>query len=60
MKRKIQAIASYTENGITVSVYPEKKVKRIPWQKNDTFYGAKMRIDDDSCFASFSRKKGKA
>lgn len=48
------------ENGITIKVYPEKKTKKRLWQKNDTFYSAKMRIEDDSCFASFSRKAGKA
>ena len=56
----MKAIKEYMENGVLVKVYPEKKTKRKLWQKNDTFYGALMRIDDDSCFASFSRKPGKA
>lgn len=56
----MKAIREYVENGITVKVYPEKKVKRKLWQKNDTFYSALMRVEDDCCFAGFSRKAGKA
>jgi hypothetical protein len=58
---KIQPISSYVENGLTINVYPEKKVKRRQWQKNDTFYSAKMRIEDgNGMFANFSRKAGRA
>jgi len=54
-------IRTYVENGVTIAVYPEKKAKRRIWQKNDTFYAAKMRIDDgNGMFALFSRKAGKA
>jgi hypothetical protein len=57
---KIQPIGSYVENGVTITVYPEKQVKKRLWQKNDTFYSTLMRIPDGSCFANFSRKAGKA
>jgi len=59
--RSAQPISQYLEGGVLVSVYPEKKAKRQMWMNNDTFYGALMRIDNDtSCFAVFTRKKGKA
>ena len=58
---KIKPISSYVENGVKVTVYPEKPVKKRLWQKNDTFYSAKMRIEDgNGMFANFSRKAGKA
>ena len=57
----MKPIKTYIENGLTIVVYPEKKVKRRMWQKNDTFYSAKMRIEDgNGLFAQFSRKAGKA
>ena len=47
--------------GVFVQVYEAPKKKRIPWMKNDTFYSAKMRIEDgNGMFATFSRKPGKA
>ena len=60
--RASQPVSQYVDaDGVLVSVYPEKKAKRQMWMKNDTFYGALMRIDNDtSCFAPFTRKKGKA
>lgn len=57
---KIKPIKTYVEDGVTVTVYPEKKTKKRLWQKNDTFYSTMMRIEDGSCFANFSRKAGKA
>jgi hypothetical protein len=46
---------------VVVKVYDAPKSKRTPWMKNDTFYAAKMRIEDGSgMFANFSRKPGKA
>lgn len=61
MKRTPEVISTYTDaTGNLVKVYAEKKAKHPKWQKNDTFYGAKMRIEEDSCFATFSRKAGKA
>jgi hypothetical protein len=57
----MKMLKSYVENGITVTVYPEKVVKRRLWQKNDTFYAAKMRVGDDvGMFSAYSRKPGKA
>ena len=58
----MKPINSYVnEQGITVNVYPEKKVKRIPWQRGEAFLGQKMRIGDenDRMFARFTRKNGK-
>lgn len=62
MKRKVEAINEYYNEalGCMVKVYPPKATKRTSWQKNDTFYGAKMRIDDDTLFARFTRKAGRA
>lgn len=62
MKRKIEPVSTYTnEDGVTVTVYPEKKVKRIPWQRGEAYLGMKMRIQEDTgtMFANFSRKNGK-
>jgi len=57
----LKPIGEYVENGVKITVYPEKETKHVKWQKNDTFYGTKMRITDDSnTFAHFTRKKGKA
>lgn len=57
----MKMLKSYMENGVLVKVYPEKKVKRTPWQKNDTFYTAQMRVGESlGMFAMFTRKPGKA
>lgn len=58
--RTSQPVSQYVEAGVMISVYPEKKAKRQMWMKNDTFYAAQKCIDDISCFAAFTRKKGKA
>ena len=59
----MKAQSSYydAELKATVTVYPEKKVKRIPWQRGEAFLGQKMRIGDenDRMFARFTRKNGK-
>ena len=59
----MKAQSSYydPELNTTVTVYPEKKVKRIPWQRGEAFLGQKMRIGDenDRMFARFTRKNGK-
>lgn len=60
--KRLEPIGQYTnEDGITVSVYPEKKVKRIPWQRGETYLGMQMRIQEDTgaMFAKFTRKNGK-
>lgn len=57
----MKPVRSYVENGIAINVYPERKVKRQRWMKNDTFYAAKMRIDDgSSMFTALTRKVGRA
>lgn len=58
----MKPIKSYVENGITIVVYPEKQIKRRLWQKNDTFYSAKMRVEDGmgGLFTPMTRKAGKA
>lgn len=58
----MKAISTYVnEQGVTVTVYPEKKVKRKMWMRGEGFCGAKMRIPEDGerMFATFSRKNGK-
>jgi hypothetical protein len=57
----MKPIKTYVENGITISVYPEKQIKRRMWQKNDTFYSAKMRVEESgTMFTAMTRKAGKA
>ena len=58
----MKAISTYVnEQGVTVTVYPEKKVKRRAWMRGEGYCGAKMRIPEDGerMFATFSRKNGK-
>ncbi len=58
----MKAVRSYVnEQGVTVNVYPEKKVKRKAWMRGEGFCGAKMRIPEEGerMFATFSRKNGK-
>lgn len=58
----MKPIGSYVnDQGVTVTVYPEKKVKRIPWQRGEAYLSQKARIGDenDRLFARFSRKNGK-
>lgn len=61
--RIMKPIGSYVnEQGQTVTVYPEKKVKRTPWQRGEGYLSSKLRIpdgDETRCFALFSRKNGK-
>lgn len=49
------------DQGITVTVFPEKKVRRKAWMRGEAWSGAKMRIgeDEDRCFVRFKRKNGK-
>jgi hypothetical protein len=57
----MKPVRSYVENGITINVYPEKKVKKVRWMKNDTFYAALARIEPENpLFSSFTRKVGHA
>lgn len=57
----MKPVKTYVENGITIVVYPEKKVKRNVWIKNGSFYAAKMRVGEElGMFAPFTRKAGKA
>lgn len=57
----MKPIKSYIENGITIVVYPEKKVKRPVWIKNGSFYASKLRVGEElGMFAPFTRKAGKA
>jgi hypothetical protein len=48
-------------DGVTVTVYPEKKVKRRAWMRGEAYLSQKMRIGDenDRMFARFTRKNGK-
>lgn len=58
----MKAISSYTnEQGIKVDVYPEKKVKRIPWQRGEAYLSMKMRIPSETgmIMYQFTRKNGK-
>lgn len=62
MAKNIQPINSYVNaEGVTVNVYPEKKVKRSTWMRGEAFLSQKMRIGDenDRMFARFTRKNGK-
>jgi len=57
----MKMLKSYVENGITINVYPEKKVKRPVWIKNGSFYASKLRVGEElGMFAPFTRKAGKA
>lgn len=44
-----------------VTVYPEKKKKRIPWQRGEAYLGMKMRIQEETgnLMYKFTRKAGK-
>lgn len=58
----MQAISQYiNDNGILVTVYPEKKVKRKAWMRGEGFCSVKARIPEEGnrMFATFSRKNGK-
>ena len=48
-------------DGVLVTVYAEKKVKRIPWQRGEAYLGMKVRIPEDGnrLIVPFSRKNGK-
>lgn len=49
-------------DGILVTVYEEKKTKRIPWQRGESYLRMKMRVPDSSTgsvMGSFSRRPGK-
>jgi hypothetical protein len=49
------------EHGILIDVYPEKKVKRTPWQRGEAYLGVKKRIPEDTgmIMHQFTRKNGK-
>ena len=58
----MQAISQYiNDNGILVTVYPEKKVKRKAWMRGEGYCSVKARIPEEGnrMFATFSRKNGK-
>lgn len=58
----MKPIRSYVnDQGVTVNVYPEKKVKRIPWQRGEAYLGMKMRLPEDTGMVmfQFTRKNGK-
>ena len=59
----MKAINQYTNSeGQLVTVYPEKKQKRIPWQRGEAYLGMKMRLPTDermACMVQFTRKNGK-
>lgn len=62
MENTMKAIREYiNEDGVKVTVYPEKKVKRKLWMRGESFCGAKLRIPEEGerMFATFSRKNGK-
>lgn len=54
-------IRTYEEHGVTVTVFPEKKVKRLPWQRGEAYLSMKMRLPDDagSVMYMMTRKVGK-
>lgn len=59
---RMKAIDTYINSeGHKVTVYPEKKQKRIPWQRGEAYLNMKMRLPDDrmSCMVQFTRKNGK-
>lgn len=59
---KPKAISEYiNKDGVKVTVFEEKKVKRIPWQRGEAYLGMKMRIQEETgtIMGSFSRKPGK-
>lgn len=61
-RRKIEPIRTYVnEDGVTVNVYAEKQVKRIPWQRGEAYLGMKMRIQEETgpVMYQFTRKNGK-
>lgn len=49
------------DEGVTVKVYPEKKVKRVPWQRGEAYLGMKMRLPEDTGMVmfQFTRKNGR-
>lgn len=49
------------EDGVKVTVYPEKKQKRTPWQRGEAYLGMKMRLPEDTGMVmfQFTRKNGK-
>lgn len=59
----MKPISSYTNSdGVVVNVYPEKKVKRIPWQRGEAYLAMKVRIpesDNAIKIGTFTRKNGK-
>jgi hypothetical protein len=58
----LKPIEQYVNSeGVIVTVYPEKKVKRKVWMRGEAFLSQKMRIGDenDRMFARFTRKNGK-
>lgn len=62
MAKIMQPIETYVNaEGVTINVYPEKKVKRSVWMRGEAFLSQKMRIGDenDRMFARFTRKNGK-
>lgn len=62
MAKIMQPIETYVNaDGVTINVYPEKKVKRSVWMRGEAFLSQKMRIGDenDRMFARFTRKNGK-
>ena len=49
-------------DGFLVTVHAEKKTKRIPWQRGESYLRMKMRVPDSSTgnvMGSFSRRPGK-
>ena len=60
--KTMQPISTYTNaDGVVVNVYPEKKVKRTPWQRGEAYLSLKMRIPADTgmIMYQFTRKNGK-
>jgi len=58
----MKPIREYTdEQGVKITVYPEKKVKRVPWQRGEAYLGMKMRIPEETGMVmfQFTRKNGK-
>lgn len=57
----LKPIRTYVENGITITVYPEKKTKRNPYWSGGSLVLlsslSKRGIPEDSMFASPTRKR---
>ena len=60
MSRKTQILSQHIEDGHLVTVYAEKKTKKVRWMKGEQYCGVLQRVDDiGGSMVHFSRKPGK-